>query len=202
MSNSRYLQASYLLSAHTLAQCPEDSGVEVAFAGRSNVGKSSVINTITVNHKLARTSKTPGRTQQLNFFSVGSEDEIRLVDLPGYGYAKIPEKIRRHWNCVLQAYFEQRRSLAGLILIMDIRHPLRPFDEQMLTWCLDVKLPVHILLNKADKISRGAASKVLQIVKNRYPDEQVTVQIFSVLDKIGVEEAQKRLDVWFAGPVA
>lgn len=199
MSNSRYHRASYLLSAHTLAQCPDDNGREVAFAGRSNVGKSSVINTITGNHKLARTSRTPGRTQQLNFFSVGGDDRFRLVDLPGYGYAKVPEKIRRHWRSVLQAYFEQRHALAGLILIMDIRQPLKPFDEQMLAWCLDVRLPVHIVLNKADKISRGAAAKVLQMVKNRYPDEWITAQVFSAVERTGVDEVRKCLDAWLNG---
>ena len=195
MSDNRYNKAVYILSAHTLAQCPQDIGIEIAFAGRSNVGKSSVINAITGNYKLARTSKTPGRTQQLNFFNI--EEGARLVDLPGYGYAKVPEKIRRHWGSVLQAYFEQRQSLIGLFLIMDIRHPLKPFDEEMLAWCHTTELPVHILLNKADKLSRGAGHKALQIIKNRHPGPLVTGQLFSVLNRTGIEEARKRLDAWF-----
>ena len=199
MPGNRYNKAVYLLSAHTLNQCPADNGREVAFAGRSNVGKSSVINAITDNQKLARTSKTPGRTQQLVFFTL--DDGLRFVDLPGYGYARVPEKIKQHWGMVLQTYFEERESLTGLFLIMDIRHPLKPFDEQMLAWCHTAGLPVHILLNKADKVSRGAGHKTLQMIKKRYPDYQVSAQLFSVLNNTGVEEARGQLDKWFTGQV-
>jgi len=183
-----------MLGAHTLAQCPQDQGVEVAFAGRSNVGKSSVLNAITGNHRLARTSKTPGRTQQLNFFAVGEKQ--RLVDLPGYGYAKVPENIKLHWAKVTQAYFETRKTLAGLMLITDIRHPLKPFDEQMLDWCINADLPVHVLLNKADKVSRGAGLKALQLLKNNYRNDLFSGQLFSALNGTGVEEARDKLDEW------
>ena len=194
MSKINYNNAVFLLGAHTLAQCPPDQGVEVAFAGRSNVGKSSVLNAVTGNHRLARTSKTPGRTQQLNFFAVGAGQ--RLVDLPGYGYARVPEKIKLHWANVMQVYFETRASLMGLMLIMDIRHPLKPYDEQMLEWCINADLPVHVLLNKADKLSRGAGIKALQTLETRYRGGKFSAQLFSVLNEVGVEEARRKLDEW------
>ena len=200
LSDNRYNRATYLLSAHKLEQCPADTGMEIAFAGSSNVGKSSVINAITGNHKLARTSKIPGRTQQLNFFVL--DDGLRFVDLPGYGYAKVPEKVRQHWGRVLQAYFEERQSLVGLFLIMDVRHPLKPFDIQMLEWCNASVLPVHILLNKSDKVSRGAAQKSLQLLKRDYPGEKITAQLFSVTGKTGFEEARDKLDDWFSGHIS
>lgn len=196
LSKINYNNAVFLLGAHTLAQCPQDLGVEVAFAGRSNVGKSSVLNAVTGNHRLARTSKTPGRTQQLNFFTVG--EGLRLVDLPGYGYAKVPARIKLHWAKVMQAYFETRESLTGLMLIMDIRHLLKPYDEQMLGWCINADLPVHVLLNKADKLSRGAGIKALQSLKNRYQCGKCSAQLFSVLNGAGVEEARHKLDEWLA----
>jgi GTP-binding protein len=194
LSKINYNNAVFLLGAHTLVQCPPDQGVEVAFAGRSNVGKSSVLNAVTGNHRLARTSKTPGRTQQLNFFAVGAGQ--RLVDLPGYGYARVPEKIKLHWANVMQVYFETRASLMGLMLIMDIRHPLKPYDEQMLEWCINADLPVHVLLNKADKLGRGAGIKTLQILKTRYRGGKFSAQLFSVLNEVGVEEARRKLDEW------
>ena len=194
MSESRYRKTTFLLSAHTLDQCPQDSGFEVAFAGRSNVGKSSVINAVTGNHKLARTSKIPGRTQQLNFFKV--EDGVRLVDLPGYGYARVPEKLKQHWGMVLQSYFEMRNSLRGLFLIMDIRHPFKPFDIEMLEWCAKAGLPAHILLNKADKLSRAAARRALEMAGQRSSGRPVSTQLFSIVNKTGIEEARQQLDSW------
>jgi GTP-binding protein len=188
---------TFLLSAHNLTQCPEDKGREIAIAGRSNVGKSSVLNVISNNHKLARTSKSPGRTQLLNFFLV--TDRCRLVDLPGYGFARVPANVRLHWGKLLQSYFEKRRSLAGLVLVMDVRHPLRPFDRQMLSWCEAAGLPVHILLNKADKLSRSAGFKVMSEVAGCYCDDnKATIQLFSVLQQSGIEELKEKLNCWFA----
>ena len=196
MSKINYNNTVFLLGAHTLAQCPPDEGAEAAFAGRSNVGKSSVLNAVTGKHRLARTSKTPGRTQQLNFFAVGKAQ--RLVDLPGYGYAKVPEKIKLHWARVMQAYFESRESLTGLILIMDIRHPLKSYDEHMLGWCLSSDLPVHVLLNKADKLSRGAGTKALHVLQTRYRSDKFSAQLFSAQNGAGVEETRHKLDEWLA----
>ena len=189
-----FRRARFLLSANSLDQCPEDTGCEIAFAGRSNVGKSSVINLLTENHGLARTSKTPGRTQLLNFFALNETQ--RLVDLPGYGFARVPEKVRKHWGEVLQAYFDQRQCLQGLVLIMDARHPLKPFDQQMLAWCRSVRLPAHIVLNKSDKLSRGAASKSQDIVRKAIADDQFSVQLLSTLKATGLETLQAVMLGW------
>ncbi len=196
--NPVYRKASYALGAHRLHQLPPDEGVEVAFAGRSNAGKSSALNTITGISSLARISKMPGRTQQINFFRL---DENRyLVDLPGYGYAKVPERVKLHWQHTLERYLQTRLSLRGLVLVMDIRHPLKEFDRQMLLWCRQVGMPVHILLSKADKLKRGAAQRSLQTVENHLRSiqmEQVEAQLFSSLKRQGIEQAQARLDIWF-----
>ncbi len=188
--------ASFLTSANQLNQLPPDEGLEVAFAGRSNAGKSSALNTLTDQRSLARTSKTPGRTQLINFFII--DEQHRLVDLPGYGYAKVPEAIKRHWQQVLADYLRVRRCLRGLILLMDIRHPFKEFDRQMLDWCTHQQMPVHILLTKADKLKRGPAGNTLQQVrktlKTDYP--LATVQLFSSLDKQGVEQAREKLAEW------
>lgn len=184
------------MGANEIKQLPEDMGTEVAIAGRSNAGKSSVLNVITANSKLARISKTPGRTQQINIFVL--DDERRLVDLPGYGYAKVPIAIRKHWGTTLNRYFQGRKALSGLILIMDIRHPLKPEDQQMLDWSLEVNLPTHILLNKSDKLSRGAGMTVLQQLKGQINNELVSIQLFSALKKTGAEETRVMLDQWFA----
>lgn len=183
------------MGAHEFRQLPEDSGIEIAIAGRSNAGKSSVLNVITGNSKLARISKTPGRTQQMNIFVV--DDERRLVDLPGYGYAKVPVALRKHWVATLNRYFQERRALSGLILIMDIRHLLKPGDQQMLDWALEVGLPTHILLNKSDKLSRGAGMSLLQQMKRRMNDDLISIQLFSALKRTGAEEAREALDRWF-----
>lgn len=192
-----YRQARFLLSANRLDQLPADQGIEVAFAGRSNAGKSSALNVITDIKALARTSKTPGRTQMINLFQL--DDERRLVDLPGYGYAKVPDSIKRHWQKTLERYLEQRACLRGLILLMDIRHPLKEFDRQMLDWCHHVGMPAHILLTKADKLKRGAAVNTLQktrkILKEEYPE--ATIQLFSALKRQGVDEARAVLNQWY-----
>ncbi|MES9960758.1 MAG: ribosome biogenesis GTP-binding protein YihA/YsxC [Sedimenticola sp.] len=195
--NPFYHQARFLTSAAKLNQSPADEGIEVAFAGRSNAGKSSAINTLCQQRNLARTSKTPGRTQLLNFFSL--DEQRRLVDLPGYGYAKVAEKVKLQWQKELAAYLEQRQSLRGIILLVDVRHPLKEFDQQMLDWSAQIDLPVHILLTKADKLKHGAASKaLLQIRKAVAPfGEQVSVQLFSSLKRQGVDQAHSVLDQWF-----
>ncbi len=189
-------QASFLISAAKVDQCPDDQGYEVAFAGRSNAGKSSALNTLT-HASLARTSKTPGRTQLLNFFSL--DDERRLVDLPGYGYAKVPIPLKLHWQKHLEAYLGSRECLRGLILMMDIRHPLTEFDQLMLDWTAASQMPMHILLTKADKLAFGAAKnallKVQQDIRKRWGD-RVSIQLFSAPKRQGVEEAQAVLGAW------
>lgn len=187
---SSFNQAEFVISANRPAQFPPDKGSEVAFAGRSNVGKSSALNAIAGRKSLARTSKTPGRTQLVNFFVLPDGD--RLVDLPGYGYARVPEAVRRHWRHLMEAYFNQRRSLAGLILVMDARRPLTEFDRQMLAWSEGVGCLTHILLTKADKLSRGKASAMLQEVRAAV-DTETSVQLFSATRKSGVEQAREAL---------
>ena len=184
-----------MLGVNSLRQLPEDRGIEVAFAGRSNVGKSSVINAVTGIKNLARTSKTPGRTREINFFYL--DEDRRLVDLPGYGYARVSGSTRDHWAKLLDGYFNQRQSLSGLVLIMDIRHPLKPYDEQMLHWCNFKHLPVHILLSKADKLSKSAAINTCTSIKKLLADQQVTLQLFSALQRRGVEQVREKLDSWF-----
>jgi GTP-binding protein len=198
--NHYYHRARFLTSAAKLAQSPPDEGMEVAFAGRSNAGKSSAINTLCQQKTLARTSKTPGRTQLLNFFTL--DEKRRLVDLPGYGYAKVSEAVKRQWQAELAAYLELRHSLRGLILLMDIRHPMKEFDRQMLEWCSHQGLPTHILLTKSDKLKRGAAAKSLQQTKKEcapYGD-RVTLQLFSSLNRQGVDAAHEVLDRWLELP--
>jgi GTP-binding protein len=193
---NHYNTARFLLSAPSLSVSPEDAGAEVAFAGRSNAGKSSAINTITNIKSLARTSKTPGRTQQLVYFELDADR--RLVDLPGYGYAKVAEKIKRQWQHYMEEYLQQRESLQGLILVMDIRHPLTEFDRQMLSWCDYTKLPVHVLLTKSDKLKRGAINNTTEKVKNELAQlcSHASLQIFSSLKRVGVDEARAVLDLW------
>ncbi|MGI9229474.1 MAG: ribosome biogenesis GTP-binding protein YihA/YsxC [Gammaproteobacteria bacterium] len=204
---NRYQQTRYDLSVHELSQLPQDDGREVAFCGRSNAGKSSVINVLTAQNRLARSSKLPGRTRQLNFFTV--EPGIRLVDLPGYGYAQVSRALQKHWHTVINAYLGGRDSLAGLILIVDIRRELNEQDKQLLAWCGATALPVHILLNKADKLPRGRAKNALLALQREWPAEAaggqaVSVQLFSALKQSGVPELRTRLDGWLYGerPVA
>jgi GTP-binding protein len=192
-----YQNTAFIKSAALLSQCPADQGIEVAFAGRSNAGKSSALNAITNIGQLARISKTPGRTQLLNFFGI---DELRrLVDLPGYGFAKVPLSVKIGWQEQLEAYLRRRQSLRGLILVMDSRHPLKEFDCMMLEWAHSIAMPVHILLTKSDKLSRGPAQGTLLQVRKAVGGESglVTVQLFSSLKKTGVDEARAKLDEWF-----
>ncbi len=201
MARLNYQTARFLTSAPTLAQCPPDSGAEVAFAGRSNAGKSSAINTLTRQKALARISKTPGRTQLINFFTLGDDADRRLVDLPGYGFAKVPEQVKLEWQRHLSDYLQRRASLRGLVLVMDVRHPLTEFDQTLLGWADDKAMPVHILLTKADKLKRGAAASALQQVRSRLQEweDLVSIQLFSSLKGQGVEEAHARLDAWLMG---
>lgn len=191
-----FRNAVYFASAHHLRDLPPATGREIAFAGRSNAGKSSAINTLADHNRLAFVSKQPGRTQLINFFSLG--DEKYLVDLPGYGYAKVPESMREHWQKVLSAYLSERFSLHGLVLVMDSRHPLQPLDWQMLNWFLPTGKPVHILLTKSDKLSKNDALKTLRAVKAELEkfDNTITVQLFSSLKKQGVEDAENVIGTW------
>lgn len=185
---------TFEVSVHELKTLPPTRR-EIAFAGRSNAGKSSAINTL-ANRKLAFTSKTPGRTQLLNFFRIDGGDF--LVDLPGYGYAEVPEAVRRHWEGTLAAYLQTRGALVGLVLIMDARHPLTKLDLQMLDWFTPTGRPVHALLTKSDKLSKNQASTTLAQVRNtlraQYPN--CSAQLFSSSKKLGVEEAEAVLKSW------
>lgn len=193
-----FTQARFVQSAPTLALCPPDYGAEVAFAGRSNAGKSSAINALVGSNKLARTSKTPGRTQLINFFTLDANR--RLVDLPGYGFAKVPKSVKAGWDRNLAAYLQGRRSLKGLILLMDIRHPLQEYDWQMLRWAMAGDLPVHILLTKADKLNRGPASAALLAVRRELKaegfDTWASIQTFSSPNRNGLEELGVTLRQW------
>jgi GTP-binding protein len=198
--NPFYQRAHFLSAASRLDHAPADLGREVAFAGRSNAGKSSAINALCHQKSLARTSKTPGRTQQLIFFEL--DEQRRLVDLPGYGYAKVSESVKREWQQHLAHYLEARRSLVGLVIVMDIRHPLTDFDRQMLAWGLKGEMSLLLLLTKADKLKRGAALAACHSVERAVADEagRVSVQLYSALERQGVESLQARLDRWFEVP--
>ena len=189
-------KCTYLISAAQYPECPADKGREVAFAGRSNAGKSSAINALTRNRKLAKTSKTPGRTQLFNFFQV--EIGRRLVDLPGYGYAKVPEAVKKRWHQQIDRYLRQRRSLAGLVLVTDIRHPLNDFDRTLLDWSSACDIPLHLLLSKADKLKSAAARQQLARVQREVADyrNSISVQIFSAPHRAGVDELANTLTQW------
>ena len=182
-------RAEFLMSAPKLNLCVEDTGYEVAFAGRSNAGKSSAINALTNQKQLARASKRPGRTQMINFFSLGNPDQ-RLVDLPGYGYAAVPESMKIVWQKELENYLIHRQSLQGLVLLMDIRHPLQHFEVMMLEWAYSRQLFVHVLLTKSDKLNRGPASQVLIDVQQQLRKMKLnfSIQLFSSMNKQGLEE--------------
>ena len=200
--NPRYRQTYFLRAAARLDQAPPDEGREVAFAGRSNAGKSSAINLICDQRQLARTSKTPGRTQQIVFFAAGTEDR-RLVDLPGYGYARVAEAVKFQWQDLMAAYLHQRQSLVGLVIVMDIRHPLTEFDQRMLEWSREAQRPVLLLLTKQDKLKRGAALAQLAQVRRAVAGEGERIQVagFSALDRQGVAPVHDQLDAWL-DPVA
>lgn len=200
MLSNLYSKAVFLKSAARVEHLPEDKGYEVAFAGRSNAGKSSALNCLTGIKNLARTSKTPGRTQLINLFSL--DEERRLVDLPGYGYAKVALQVKQEWQKHLAHYLETRESLRGLILVMDIRHPLKDLDQTMIDWALNGELPVHILLTKADKLSRSEVKNTVFKVRKHYElaAHLISVQAFSSLKKEGLEELVILLNSWFDLP--
>jgi len=196
--NPIYHQAKFIRSSPNIKDAPPDTGREIAFAGRSNAGKSSAINTITRQNSLARTSKTPGRTQLLNFFEI--DTERRFVDLPGYGYAKVPDDVKQKWHRMMELYLAERQTLCAIVLVMDVRHPLTEFDWQMVEWCSHSHLPLHILLTKADKLPQGVANNILLEVQKELASFPVTfsVQLFSALKKTGIDEAHSALDHLFA----
>lgn len=190
----RFSTASFLQGAAALGQLPADEGAEVAFAGRSNAGKSSAINAITASKSLARISKTPGRTREINFFRL--DDTHRFVDLPGYGYARVPKALKARWGALIEGYLKERGSLRGVVIIMDVRRPFTALDEQLVEWCRSASLAVHVLLTKADKLSRGRAAQALVSAKGHSSSEQVTLQLFSATRSIGLEEVHQRLAEW------
>ncbi len=200
MTNIRqlnYAKTHFIMSAPDISHLPIDSGVEVAFAGRSNAGKSSALNCLTNQKSLARTSKTPGRTQLINLFEV--EENCRLVDLPGYGYAQVPEAIKRKWQKSLGEYLQKRESLKGLIVLMDIRHPLKDLDQQMIDWAVSVNIPIMLLLTKADKLASGAQKQQVNLVKEAILPFQgdITVAPFSSPKRVGLEQLKQKLNEWF-----
>ena len=194
-----FARAQYLLAAHNHRQLPPDGGFEVAFAGRSNAGKSSALNALCQQNALARVSKTPGRTQQLVYFNLPPHEGKYLVDLPGYGYAKVPQDLQAHWQAFLDGYFGSRDALRGLVVVMDVRHPLKDYDRQMIGYAMRRGLPAHAILTKADKLGRGAAGNTLQAVRmelGRAFGDSVSVQLFSGESKQGVDELRGVVAGW------
>ena len=192
-----YRQARFLTSVAAIRRLPADLGREVAFAGRSNAGKSSAINALAGQRRLARTSRTPGRTRLINLFEL--DDERRLVDLPGYGYAKVSRSMSREWGSLVGKYLESRKSLVGVVVLMDVRHPLTELDKQLLDWCYAAELPVLVVLTKADKLSRARRAATLNDVRgdlSQYGD-QADAMVFSATKQIGRGELEERLDAWF-----
>ncbi len=196
-------RARFLLGALSPKQFPSDGGAEVAFAGRSNAGKSSALNRLCDRRGLARTGKQPGRTREINFFALDPEAANRLVDLPGYGFARVPLEQRRRWEQLIGRYLATRKSLRGMVLIMDIRHPLRESDWMLLDWIRDRALPLHCVLTKADKLSHGAAQRAVQAVRQAVAERGAGVQAFSATQGTGVEALRERVADWLhAGPTA
>lgn len=198
IKNLNYQQTHFVTSAPDIRHLPEDTGIEIAFAGRSNAGKSSALNTLTNQKSLARTSKTPGRTQLINLFRV--EGNLHLVDLPGYGYAEVPEEMKHKWQRALGEYLQMRECLKGLVVLMDIRHPLKDLDQQMIQWAVDSDLPVMLLLTKADKLAQGARRTQVNMVREAILPFQGDIQVeaFSSLKKFGVDKLRQKLDEWFS----
>lgn len=194
MQTIKYDSAEFFTSAQKYSQCPEDIGSEVAFAGRSNAGKSSSMNTLTRNSKLARTSKTPGRTQLLNFFTLNGGD-FRLVDLPGYGFAKVNRSMKADWEENIGEYLAERVSLRGVVLVMDVRHPMTDFDQRMVEWAVQAEMPMRILLTKSDKLKKGPAKNTYLKINNELRSRApwLSAQLFSSLKKEGVEELSQWL---------
>lgn len=192
-----YAKTHFVTSAPDISHLPADMGTEIAFAGRSNAGKSSALNTLTNQKSLARTSKTPGRTQLINLFEV--EPDCRLVDLPGYGFAQVPEEVKRKWQKSLGEYLQKRESLKGIVILMDIRHPLKDLDQQMIDWAVQSGLAVMLLLTKADKLASGAQKQQLNLVREAILPFQgdITVATFSSLKRTGLEQLKQKLNEWF-----
>ena len=201
-SRIKYNTASFVTSAPDITKLPTDTGIEVAFAGRSNAGKSSALNALT-DQKLARTSKTPGRTQLINTFELADVDDMRLIDLPGYGFAKVPIEMKKKWQKSLGEYLQKRQSLKGIVILMDIRHPLKDLDRDLINWAIGSEIPVLALLTKADKLKQGARkAQVLQVRRELSSLEgDITVHAFSSLKGTGLPEVAKKLDEWFLGPI-
>jgi GTP-binding protein len=194
--NNLFRDIHFVLSAAALAQLPADDGVEVAFVGRSNAGKSSAINAITAHKRLARTSKTPGRTTAINVFAI--DEDRRLLDLPGFGYARVPESVSRRWTRLVGRYLQSRRSLAGLILLIDVRRLAGAQEQALLAWCRDNAIPAHVLLNKSDKLGRGDNAEALRRLRNELPvyGPQVTAQLFSAHARQGLGQVRGILADW------
>ncbi|GLS90694.1 putative GTP-binding protein EngB [Psychromonas marina] len=197
-----FQKAHFLISApdirHLDKHLPPESGIEVAFAGRSNAGKSSALNRLTRQKSLARTSKTPGRTQLINVFEV--EEGKRLIDLPGYGFAKVPLEMKLKWQKSLGEYLQNRESLKGLVVLMDIRHPFKDLDQQLIDWAIDADIPVLALLTKADKLKSGARKAALLKMRAeaKHFDGEVQVELFSSLKGIGVDVLERKIADWYA----
>ncbi|PFG45592.1 cell division checkpoint GTPase YihA [Vibrio sp. ES.051] len=193
-----YQNTHFITSAPDIRHLPEDEGVEIAFAGRSNAGKSSALNRLTNQRSLAKTSKTPGRTQLINLFKV--EEGCHIVDLPGYGFAQVPLEMKNKWQKSLGEYLQKRQCLKGLVVLMDIRHPMKDLDQQMIFWAIDSHIPVQVLLTKADKLKSGARKQTLLKVRQQVETfgGDVAVDVFSSLKGLGVDQLRAKLDTWFA----
>jgi GTP-binding protein len=197
MQNNPFRVARYLMGAAKLDQLPPDEGIEVALAGRSNAGKSTALNAITDQKSLAKTSKTPGRTQLINLFRI--DDDNRLTDLPGYGFAKVSKDQKAQWQKTLSRYLQERQCLRALVVFMDIRHPLKETDKEMVQWAVTANIPVHVVLSKADKLKSGARKAALLTANKRLAriSDQITSQLFSANSKLGLEDLISKLASWY-----